>query len=207
MTRKRKRTAIYVRVSTARQELAGQCEDLRRWAEANGVDADWYEDKASGTTMDRPGWSRLWARVQSLDVDRVVVWRLDRLGRTAAGLMQLIEDLDRLGVGLVSLRESFDLGTSPGRLMARVLASMAQFETEMRRERQAAGIAAARAAGKHIGRAKGTGKPLKVTPDRAELVRRLKREGVPVAAIARRLDLSRSSVYAALAGDQAGARE
>ena len=84
-------------------------------------------------------------------VFRDVVWRLDRLGRTAKGLTALFEELQRLGVGLVSLKEGLDLSTAAGCLMANVLASVAQFETELRSERILAGQAAARAQGKRWG--------------------------------------------------------
>ena len=76
------------------------------------------------------------------------VWRLDQLGRTAKGLLTLLEELQVLGVGLVSLREGFDLPTPAGQLMAGVLASVAAYETEVRKELQLAGIAKAKTKGK-----------------------------------------------------------
>lgn len=150
--------------------------------------------------MARPGWDRLWQAVQRRLVTRVVVWRLDRLGRTASGLTRLFEDLGQAGVGLVSLRDAVDLDTPAGRLMAHVLASVAQYETEVRSERQAAGIAAAKAKGVRFGPAKGSGgRPPTVGAERTELVHRLRREGKPIAAIARILAVSRTTVYAVLA--------
>ena len=133
-------TAIYVRVSSRTQDTASQEPDLKRWAKAQKeITVRWYRDKFSGKTMDRPGFNRLMADVQLGKVGRVAVWRLDRLGRTAKGLLTLLDELQQLGVGFVSLREGFDLGTPAGRLMAGVLASVAAYETEVRKERQLAG--------------------------------------------------------------------
>ena len=89
--------AIYVRVSTSRQDTRSQEPDLQRWIEAfaNGTEVVWYRDKFSGRTMDRPGWNRLQAAIDASKVTKVVVWRLDRLGRTAAGLTALFEEFQR----------------------------------------------------------------------------------------------------------------
>ena len=97
--------------------------------------------------MERPGLERLLADVRSGKVTKVCVWSLDRLGRTVKGLLTLLDELQSLNVGFVSLREGFDLSTPAGRLMAGVLASVAAYETEVRKERQLAGIAKAQAEG------------------------------------------------------------
>jgi DNA invertase Pin-like site-specific DNA recombinase len=97
-------------------------------------------------------------------VSRVVDWRLDRLGRTAKGLTALFAELLELRVNLVSLRDSIDLNTPAGRLMANVLASVAQYETEVRAERVRAGQMIARANGKTWGGSK-PGRMLHVTAD------------------------------------------
>ena len=83
--------AIYVRVSTRKQDTRSQEPDLKRWIEAyaDGTPVTWYRDKATGKTMDRPGWKRLEAAIDAGRVKTVVVWRLDRLGRTASGLCKL----------------------------------------------------------------------------------------------------------------------
>ena len=96
-------------------------------------------------------------------VSAVVVWRVDRIGRTAKGLTALFEELRERKVNLVSLKDGLDLSTAAGRLMANVLASVAQFETEVRGERVAAGQARARAAGKRWGGSK-PGVRKQVTP-------------------------------------------
>ena len=131
MTRNDQHTAIYVRVSSKQQDHASQLPDLERWADAFASESvKWYRDKFTGKTMDRPGWNRLEADMVAGKIARIVVWRLDRLGRTAAGLTALFEDLQRRGVGFESIRDKIDLSTAAGRLMANVLAivpSKAQF--------------------------------------------------------------------------------
>src|SRR4030081_1844512 len=122
-----KHVAVYLRVSGAGQTTASQEPDLRRWAQGQGLPATWYRDTFTGTTMDRPGWNLLAAALRAGKVATVVVWRLDRLGRTAKGLTALFDDLVRLRVNLVSLREGIDLATPAGRMMANVIASMAQY--------------------------------------------------------------------------------
>ena len=149
-------------------------------------------------------WNRLWADVLAGRVTRIVVWRLDRLGRLASGLTLLFDELHRRGVELVSIKEGFTLSTPAGRMLAGVLASLAQFETEVRSERQREGIKAAKAAGKTFGRPKGTGKPIRVKTEHLELIPKLKTGGSSIAGIARATGLSRSTIYAVLQthGDQ-----
>lgn len=144
--------AIYARVSSRQQDLRSQEPDLNRWAETCAdAPVKWYKDKFTGKTMDRPGWKRLEADLIAGKVSRIVVWRLDRLGRTAAGLTALFEDLQRRNIGFESLRDKVDLSTAAGRLMANVLASVAAYENEVRSERILAGQAVARANGKRWG--------------------------------------------------------
>jgi DNA invertase Pin-like site-specific DNA recombinase len=130
-------------------------------------------------------------------VGTVAVWRLDRLGRTAKGLTALFDDLRTAKVNLVSLKDGLDLSTPAGRLMANVLASVAAYETEVRKERQAAGIAAAKAKGKKWGERK-KGQRVKVDREQIEAARKMKADGEPIAWIARLLGLSRPTVYGML---------
>jgi DNA invertase Pin-like site-specific DNA recombinase len=191
--------AIYLRVSSKAQDLKSQEPDLVRWAEAQDKPVKWYRDKYTGKTMDRPGWCKLEADIRAGKVSIVVCWRLDRLGRTAKGLTALFDDLQARKVGLVSLKEGLDLSTPAGRLMAHVLASVAQYETEVRGERVRAGQAAARAAGKRWGGSR-PGRRVKVTAEQAEVIRRMHTDGAKIAAIARALKLSRPTVYSVLGG-------
>ena len=192
-----KHIAIYVRVSSRVQDIKSQLPDLQRWAESQELPVTYYEDACSGKTMDRPGWQRLQAAVARGSVATVCCWRLDRLGRTARGLTALFAELAERKVNLVSLKDGVDLSTAAGRMLANVLASVAQFETELRGERVRAGIDAAHAAGKRWGGSK-PGVPKKVTQDKYDAIMKLKSDGTPISRIARCLELSRSTIYAVL---------
>ena len=191
--------AIYARVSGRKQDTWSQEPDLRRWSEAysNGMPIKWYRDKASGRTMDRPGWKRLEADLDAGKVLKVVVWRLDRLGRTASGLTALFEKLTSRKIGLVSLRDGLDLATPAGRLMANVLASVAAYENEVRSERIVAGQAVAQANGKRWG-GSAKGRRVKVTQEQILAIERLGTQGEKIAAIARTVGLSRPPIYSIL---------
>ncbi|MFO0891654.1 MAG: recombinase family protein [Isosphaeraceae bacterium] len=186
---------IYARVSGKSQDHRSQIPDLKRWEDANGK-ATWHRDTFTGKTMDRPGFQSMMVRLKAGDT--LVIWRLDRLGRTAKGLTALFDELRERKVNLVSIKDSLDLNTPAGRLMANVLASVAAYETEVRAERVRAGQAVARENGKHLGRKPGIHTPIKVNEDHRRLARQMKAEGKPVAVIARTLGLSRPTVYAIL---------
>jgi DNA invertase Pin-like site-specific DNA recombinase len=191
---------IYVRVSKGTgQDIASQKPDLDRWAAAQSEESKVYPDERTGKTMDRPGFSRLMDDCRAGKIKTVVVWRLDRLGRTAKGLTALFEDLRAMKVNLISLKDGLDLATPAGRMMANVLASVAQYETEVRAERIHAGLEVAKANGVKLGRkplAEGErAKRIKVTPEQEAIVSRLKSEGKGVSAIAKTTGLSRPTVY------------
>lgn len=192
--------AIYARVSSKTQDTASQEPDLERWIRGRDGEVEWYRDKFTGKNMERPGWLALEADYRVGKVETIVIWRLDRLGRTAKGLTALFEDLRDRKVNLVSIREGFDLGTPAGRLMAHMLASVAQYETEVRQERQTAGIAIAKANGVRFGPEPGSvkGRRVKVTPEQENVIVRMKGEGAKVAAIARATGLSRPTVYSVI---------
>jgi DNA invertase Pin-like site-specific DNA recombinase len=190
--------AIYIRVSSRQQDTRSQEPDLQRWADAYAdVPVKWYSDKFTGKTMDRPGWNRLEADMAAGKISKIVVWRLDRLGRTAAGLTALFEDLQRRRIGFESIRDKVDLSTAAGRLMANVLASVAAYENEVRSERIRAGQAVAMANGKRWGGSR-MGRRVKVTIEQAHAIHRLKDEGQKVTAIARATGLSRPTIYKVL---------
>lgn len=192
-----KHVAVYVRVSSNGQSTKSQEPDLRRWELGHEAEAVWYRDTATGKTMDRPGWSKLEAAIRQGKVSAVVVWRIDRLGRTAKGLTALFDELRERNVNLVSLKDGLDLSTSAGRLMANVLASVAQFETELRGERVAAGLAVARAAGKKWGGSK-PGVRKKVTDTQLRAIHSMKVQGETITAIAKTVRLSRPTIYSVL---------
>lgn len=192
-----KHIAIYIRVSSKDQKHASQLPDLERWAQAQDEPVKWYRDKFTGKTLERPGWNALDDAIRKTRVSKLVCWRLDRLGRTAKGLTALFEDLRERKVNLVSLRDGLDLNTPAGRLMANVLASVAQYETEVRQERQVAGIAAARRAGKRWGGSK-PGVRKKVTEDQIEMILTMKRNKKPITRIAKATNLTRMTIYSVI---------
>jgi DNA invertase Pin-like site-specific DNA recombinase len=196
--------AIYARVSSNQQDMRSQELDLKALAaqaESKGEEVRWYRDKSTGTNFNRAGWERLEADLNAGKITRLAVWRLDRLGRTAGETIQLLDRLEANGTGFISLRDGFDPSTPSGRLQRNILASVAQFETEVRRERQLNGIAAARAAngGKCPWGGRKEGARITLTREKEKLARKLKAEGMPVAEIARNLGIARKTVYVALA--------
>jgi DNA invertase Pin-like site-specific DNA recombinase len=201
------RIAVYTRVSSKAQDVRSQELELapyRQNQRLRGNVVTDYMDKFTGKSMNRPGWNRLWADVEAGKIDRITIWRLDRLGRTVSGLSKLFEELMAKGITLESIRDKLDLATSSGRLVAHVLASVAQFETEVRAERIVNGIAATKAevkAGKRAYFKSGPPdrtKTRKLTPDRLALIREQAARGKSVSAIAKLVGLSRPTIAAAL---------
>ena len=130
----------YARVSTEDQDLSLQVAALK----AAGCERI-YQDKKSGKNMNRPGWRK--ARLDLRDGDVLVVWKLDRLGRSVVDLINTIEELRADGVGFICTTQSIDTRNAMGRFIFNVLASMAEMEREMISERTKAGIAIARESG------------------------------------------------------------
>jgi DNA invertase Pin-like site-specific DNA recombinase len=192
-----KHVAIYVRVSSRDQTHASQSPDLERWASAHGGSVEWYKDTFTGKTMHRPGMEKLMDALRDGNVEKIVVWRLDRLGRTTRGLCQLFEELRERAVDLVSIKDGFSLVSPAGRLHARILASVAEYETEVRAERVAAGQAVARRNGKLWGGSE-KGWRWKVTDDQVSAIIEMKTAGKKIAKIARVTGLSRPTIYRVL---------
>jgi DNA invertase Pin-like site-specific DNA recombinase len=193
-------TAIYVRVSSNSQDIRSQEPDLKRWIESQGKElgvVQWFIDKHTGKTMDRPKWNKLQSAIENNMVSRLVVWRLDRLGRTASGLTKLFEECHARKVRLVSLKDNLDLETSSGRLMANVLASVASFETELRAERVKAGQEVARASGKTWG-GSDKGRLNKITIEQVRQIVKMKEDGEKITKISRTVSVDRPGVYRVL---------
>ena len=147
------RAAIYARVCTLDQEPENQLQELRRYVQARGwTGLEFVDHGVSGTKDRRPALDRLVADAKRRKVDTVVVWRLDRLGRSLKHLVTLLDDFQALGVGFVSLGEGIDLQTPAGRLQLHILAALSEFERDRIVERVMAGLARARAQGKTLGR-------------------------------------------------------
>ena len=146
------RVALYSRVSTSSQTSENQRLELRAYAEARTWTAVEYTDTISGAADKRPGLDALMNDARRRKFSTVVVWSLDRLGRSLPHLVSLIAELEAVGVALVSLREGLDLSTAAGKLQLHILAALASFERERLRERTIAGLQRARSQGKRIGR-------------------------------------------------------
>ena len=147
------RVAVYARVSTRDQNCELQLRELRQYAERRGwVVAGEYVVNISGSKDSRPHLNRLMTDAHQRKLDAVVVWKIDRFGRSLKHLVTALADLAAYGVAFVSLRDNLDLSTPAGRLMFHVVAAMAEFEHELIRERVRAGLANARAKGKRLGR-------------------------------------------------------
>lgn len=194
---------IYERVSHKTQNLDGQHKELEAWAKGQGESVKWFTDKASGKRMKRPGFDQLWAAVERGEITRIVVWRLDRLGRTCRGLVNLFDDLAERKITLVSVKDGLDLATTTGRLIARIMASVAAYEVEVLTEKQRAGIDAAQdamARGERSWFKKGVPerKPRKLTPEKVKAVKELVKAGKPIAEVARVVGLARKTIYQAI---------
>src|ERR1700689_1961795 len=180
------RAGLYARVSTHDQQtLPLQMRAMREYAAKRGwAIAAQIREVGSGAVT-RELREKLLAAARRREIDVVLVWRLDRWGRSLVDLVVTLKELAELGVAFVSLTEALDLTTPTGRAMAGLLSVFAAFEHEILRERIRAGIAEARLQGKHLGRPLTAGK-------KANEIRKLYREGVSKAEIARRLNISRT---------------
>ncbi|MEM7811344.1 MAG: recombinase family protein [Planctomycetota bacterium] len=178
---------------------------MERWLRGHGFDpatVTWYVDRESGANTDRPAFAALREAIFLGEVDTVVVWKLDRLSRKQREGIDLLADWCEQGVRVVSVTQQLDLDGAIGRIVAGVLFGVAEMELEHTRERQAAGIAAAKARGvyRNHGRKKGA---TKADPKRAA---ELKASGLKVTEIAKALGVSRSVIYEYLkpASDDSG---
>jgi DNA invertase Pin-like site-specific DNA recombinase len=149
------RIAIYARVSTLNgQNPEMQLAEIREYVARRGweVAGEYVDIGISGSKESRPELNRMMKDAHARRYDAVVVWKLDRLGRSLKHLVTTIEDLAAYGVSFIALRDNIDLSTPSGRLMMHLLGAMAEFERELIRERVTAGVHAARRRGVRIGR-------------------------------------------------------
>jgi DNA invertase Pin-like site-specific DNA recombinase len=176
----------YARVSTRDQNLDLQLDALKR-AGCERI----YQDVASGSKTERPALDEMLGQLRTGDV--LVIWKLDRMGRSLAHLVELVGDLVKRKVGLVSLNDPIDTTSAQGRLVFNLFASLAEFERELVRERTQAGLSAARARGRVGGRPKGLSSQAQATAMAAETLYREKR--LSISAIAGKLHISKSTLY------------
>jgi DNA invertase Pin-like site-specific DNA recombinase len=178
-------TIGYVRVSTSKQNTDPQRDAL----EAFGCERI-FEETASGARTDRP---QLKAMLEyAREGDTVVVWRLDRLGRSLSHVVRTAEDLHKRGILIRGLSDGVDYSTPTGRMIAGILASLAEYERSLINERAQVAREAARARGKQVGR------PKAISADQLEAIKAMRAAGQSVPAICATLKLKRSSVYNAL---------
>ena len=182
------RVGLYARVSTNDQHtLPMQNRALREYAVRRGWMVAMQIREVGSGAVERKSREQLMEAARRREIDIVLVWRLDRWGRSVTDLLTTLQELEHLGVGFVSLTEALDLTTPAGRAMAGLLAIFAEFEREILRERTRAGLAQARRNGKRLGR------PATAALHVAE-IRKLYRAGVSKSEIARRLQVGRTSV-------------
>jgi putative DNA-invertase from lambdoid prophage Rac len=187
------RAALYARVSTHDQQTLGlQSEAMAAYIKGRGWESVRQVRDVGSGARERPGREGLLKAARRREVDVIVVWRLDRWGRSLPDLVVTLRELTDLGVGFVSLTEALDLTTPTGRAMAGMVAVFAEFEREILRERVRSGIAQARKEGRLHGRPR-------TASLKADEVRRLKAERVSHSEIARRLEIGRTSVRRILA--------
>jgi DNA invertase Pin-like site-specific DNA recombinase len=175
----------YARVSTYEQTL-----NLQQDALQNAGCHKLFTDTASGAKKERKGLEEALAYVRKGDT--LVVWRLDRLGRSLPHLITTLTDLEERGIGFKSLTENIDTTTSGGKLIFHIFGALAEFERNLIRERTQAGLTAARARGKKGGR------PKALTVQKRSIAKELYDTGHPVMDICRTLKISRASLYRAI---------
>jgi DNA invertase Pin-like site-specific DNA recombinase len=186
--------ALYARVSTTDkgQDPEMQLRELREYCERRQwtITNEFVDVGVSGSKDSRPQLNKLMSGAKQRQFDAVLVWKIDRFGRSLKHLVSALAEFEALGIAFVSLRDSFDLTTPAGRLMFNMVASFAEFERDLIRERVKAGIANRRAKGFRVGR-----KPIIVDSVRLQALRS---EGQTIRQIADALGVSRSLVHKTL---------
>lgn len=148
------RTALYLRVSTADQKPDLQYDGLHGYADRAGLEivGDYCDVAVSGRREGRPRLNALMASVRNREVDCVLVWKFDRFARSTRHLLTALEEFDHLGVRFISVQDQIDTASPMGRAMFTIIGAMAELESSLISERVTAGMKAAAARGKHLGR-------------------------------------------------------
>lgn len=182
------KACIYIRVSTEHQDTENQRPDIVKYCEYHGLEFDIFEDKLSGKNTERPGLQLMLDGIKQQKYNKVIVWKLSRLGRSTRDLLDLIEQFEANKCALISIKESIDLSTPAGRLMVVMLAGFNEFERENMLVNQRAGIERAKKDGVKFGR-----RPGKVVV-RSELIAEIRRTGC-VKLAAKALGIGKSKAY------------
>jgi DNA invertase Pin-like site-specific DNA recombinase len=184
---KSKRVAIYTRVSTGDQHVETQLYDLREMAKFRGYEIIVeYTDQISGAKSKRPGLDKLMTDARRNRFDVVLVWAFDRMARSVRHFLEILDDLNHLGIEFVSFREQIDTGGPLGRAMIVIVGAIAELEKNLIVERVRAGMRRARLEGRQIGRT-----PLNI--DRQQVIRD-RSSGMSLTQVAKRHRISRASV-------------
>jgi DNA invertase Pin-like site-specific DNA recombinase len=183
-----KRAAIYVRVSTVDQRVESQLYDLRELATQRGIEVvqEYQDCGISGSKARRPGLDALMADARRKRFSVVLVAAFDRVARSTKHFLQVIDELDSLGVVFLSRRENIDTSGPMGRLFLTLISSIAELESDLIRERVRAGMRRAKLEGRQIGRAR-------LDVDREQVVHD-RRSGMSLTDVARKYSISRASV-------------
>lgn len=183
------KTAIYARVSTDEQTTDNQVIELKKVAERNGWEIETiYADTISGAKSKRPELDKLMRAVLRKEIDMVMVWSVDRLGRSLQHLTTLLSDIHSKGVDLYLHQQGIDTTTPSGKMMFQLCGVFAEFERSLIRERVLAGLERARSQGKRLGRPP-------VPPITVTKIKRLREEGLSLRKIAKQVGLSTSKVH------------
>jgi DNA invertase Pin-like site-specific DNA recombinase len=188
---------VYLRVSTKDQETTSQRAEINKYLGANGIapaSVVWYEDQESGITLKRPEFDRLQRDIFAGKIKTVIVWKLDRLSRNLRDGVNILADWAEKGLKIVVVTQQLELNGVIGRTIAALLLGLAEIEHSHIKERQKAGIAAAKARGAYKGRQPGS---RKASPERA---RELAAKGNKPAEIAAALKISKRTVLRYLSG-------
>jgi putative DNA-invertase from lambdoid prophage Rac len=183
------KVALYARVSTADQKsLKSQMEEMRNYAQGRSWEIVTEVKEIGSGGKIRPKREELMQMARRREIDCIIVWKLDRWGRSMTDLVTTLQELREIGVQFVSVRDALDFTTTMGRALAGMLAVFAEFERDILRERVRAGLEAARKEGRIGGRPKAT------TEDQRKEIKRLLSKGTSKAEIARTLNISRATV-------------
>ncbi len=195
-TQKPKRVAIYARVSTASQTVENQLSELREVAERNGwrIIAELSDSGISGAKGrdQRPSFDELLRRATRREFDLIMVWAIDRLGRSIQHLVGFMNEIQSLGVDLYVHQQAIDTTTPSGRMIFGIFSALGEYERELIRERIMAGQRRARSQGVKIGR------PTKMNDAVRTSVHLLRDKGMAIREIAKRLEIGVGTVYSAL---------
>jgi len=191
-----KRVAIYARVSTASQTVENQLQELREVARRNGwrIVAELSDSGISGSKGrdQRPAFDELLKRATRREFDVVMVWAIDRLGRSIQHLVGFMNEIHNLGVDLYIHQQAIDTTTASGRMVFGIFSALGEYERELIRERIIAGQKRARAQGVKIGR------PSKMNDAVRTSVKMLREKGVGIRDIAKKLEIGVGTVYSVL---------